>query len=122
MKKVMVADDEEDMRALLAATFESDQYELVLAEDGIQALEVARREKPDLVFLDVRMPGLDGYQVCRALKHDPATARIKVVLVTAMAQDHDRQRGRDAGADDYFTKPFSPTKLLAKLHELLAAE
>ena len=119
-KKVMVVDDEEDMVRLLQLTLANEsRYQLLLATDGAAALEIARREKPDVVFLDILMPDVDGYQVCRALKQDPEAAHAKVVVLTALAQEVDRQRAQEAGADDYFTKPFSPTALLDKLEELL---
>ena len=120
MKKVMVADDEELILELVATTLRRDQqYQILLARDGDEALEIAQREKPDLIFLDIRMPKRDGYGVCRALKSDPATAHIKIVMLTALASESDRQKARELGADAYFAKPFSPTALLKKVDEIL---
>ena len=119
-KKILVVDDEEDIRELIAASLGADdRYDVLFAHDGQQALEIARCEKPDLLLLDVLMPFVNGYEVCRRLKEDPATRDIKVVMLTALAQLQDEWKGREVGADDYFTKPFSPTALLNRVHELL---
>ena len=119
--KVMLADDEGGVLALVAATLGGGgRYEFLLASDGDEALRVAQQEKPNLLLLDILMPGRDGYEVCRVLKSDPATAPIKVIMLTALAQESDRQRALEAGADDYFTKPFSPTALLERVEALLA--
>ncbi len=119
-KKVLIADDEEGVLALISATLEGDdRIEVFLGENGEEALEMAMREKPDLVFLDIMMPKKTGYEVCQSLKQNPETAHTTVVMLTAQAQDADKQRAWDAGADDYFTKPFSPTRLLNKIEEIL---
>lgn len=119
-KRVLLADDEERVLELVAATLGGEaQYEVLVARNGREALETARRERPDLVFLDVWMPELDGYAVCRALKSDPATAHTKVVMLTGLADESERRKALEAGADDYFTKPFSPMALLDKVEELL---
>lgn len=121
-KKVMLTDDEESILELVAATLgDLDRYDLLLANSGEQALEIARREKPDLLFLDILMPNINGYEVCKRLKSDPATAHIRIVMLTALAQESDRKRAMDVGADDYFTKPFSPIALLDKVEEMLSA-
>lgn len=120
-KKVLLVDDERRTLTLLAATLDNHElYEVLLAGDGEEALAVARQNKPDLVLLDVLMPKKDGYEVCRALKEDTATARIKVVIVTALAQQSDQEKARQAGADSYFSKPFSPTELLERVQDLLS--
>jgi signal transduction histidine kinase/ActR/RegA family two-component response regulator len=108
--KLLIADDEPAVRALVHVTLEGDDYEILEAADGLEALEVARGESPRLVLLDIMMPRLDGLEVCRQLKSDPQTSDIVVVMLTAQAQDRDQ--GLAAGADDYFTKPFSPLALL----------
>ena len=120
MKTILIADDEEAIRALVIATLgNSDAYTLLSAGDGESALQLIREAVPDLVFLDVMMPGRNGIDVCREIKSDPALKHIKVVMLTALGAEEDRQRALDAGASDYFTKPFSPTKLLQKVRELL---
>src|SRR5215212_7138562 len=110
--KLLIADDEPAVRALVHVTLEGDDYEILEAADGVEALEVARGEAPRLVLLDIMMPRLDGLEVCRQLKADPDTSDIVVVMLTAQAQERDRDQGLAAGADDYFTKPFSPLALL----------
>jgi two-component system phosphate regulon response regulator PhoB len=112
--KLLIADDEQAVRALVHVTLEGDDYGILEAADGLEALEVARDESPSLVLLDIMMPRLDGLEVCRQRKSDPDTRDIVVVMLTAQAQDRDRDRdqGLAAGADDYFTKPFSPLALL----------
>ncbi|HEV8424939.1 MAG TPA: response regulator [Actinomycetes bacterium] len=110
--KLLIADDEPAVRDLVHVTLEGDDYEILEAADGVEALEVARGESPKLVLLDIMMPRLDGLEVCRQLKSDPDTSDIVVVMLTAQAQERDRDQGLAAGADDYFTKPFSPLALL----------
>lgn len=117
--KVLVVDDEDNLRKLVLATLESESYDLLEAKDGRQALEIATAERPDLVLLDVGLPELDGYQVCRQLRCNDMTKDAVVVMLTAMGQPADRSRGFDAGADDYFTKPFSPIALLNKVSEVI---
>lgn len=118
LAKVLVADDEEDIRVLVSATL-GRRYSLILASDGEEALRRAREDGPDLVFLDAMMPKMDGFEVCSRLKADTATAHVKVVMLTAMAQELDRRRAEESGVDYYFTKPFSPTALLSKVEELV---
>lgn len=120
MKKILLADDEETVRSLVAATIRDDsQYMLLEARDGTEALDIARREKPDLILLDIVMPGMTGFEVCRLLKADPATQKTAIIMLTALAQDADRELGRKVGADGYFSKPFSPTALIRKVEEAL---
>jgi two-component system phosphate regulon response regulator PhoB len=120
MAKILIAEDDAALRSLIALTLDSGGTRVVEAEDGTTALEVARREAPDLIFLDWSMPGRSGVEVCRELRDDPRTAAAKVVMVTARTDERDRQAGLDAGADDYITKPFSPVQLLDKANEVLA--
>lgn len=119
MKKVLIADDEEGIRTLVRMTLDGGSLELLEAVDGDEAVAMARKHRPDVVLLDVMMPGHSGFDVCRALKRDPATAEIPVVILSARAQTADQEEGRAAGADDYFTKPFSPIELLRKIDDLL---
>lgn len=119
--KILLADDEQGILELLAATLGSDdRYTLLLARDGEEALRIARSERPDLFLLDILMPKMDGFQVCRALRDDPINAGIKIIMLTALAQPADRARAIEVGADDYFTKPFSPTELLEKVEAVLS--
>ncbi len=118
MRKLLIADDEVGVRTLVRMTLDSERVEIVEAADGRRALEMARAEHPTLVLLDVTMPGMSGFDVCRAIKSDPATAHIHVVMLTAQAQESDRAQGDAAGCDGYFTKPFSPTALLQKVDQV----
>lgn len=123
VRKVLLADDEDEILELLSLTLEDDErYEVLLATDGEQALEIIQREQPELVFLDVQMPKIDGISVCEAVRKDPRTADTKVVMLTALAQETEIDRALLAGADDYMTKPFSPTAIHRKLLEALGLE
>lgn len=119
--RVMIADDEPGVRALVRMTLDNEAYEIVEAEDGIQALRLARQLLPDLILLDVMMPGLSGLEVCAALKREGRTSGITIVMLSALAQDYDVEAGNAAGADTYFTKPFSPLQLLRRVDEVLGA-
>jgi len=122
-KKILVADDEEFIRQLVSATLRDDQrFDLLLAADGVEALELAQKEKPDIIFLDILMPKLDGFEVCRRLKSDPQTSAIRIIMLTALGSQADREKGEEVGADGYFTKPFSPTALIQEVEEKLAGE
>jgi two-component system alkaline phosphatase synthesis response regulator PhoP len=119
--KILIADDEALIRLLIEQTLEDleDQgVELLTAENGEKALQVARAEQPDLVILDVMMPILDGFAVCQAIKQDQQLSRIFVVL-TAKGQEVDQQLGLQAGADVYMTKPFDPDELFALAEKVL---
>jgi two-component system phosphate regulon response regulator PhoB len=119
MRTLLVADDEAGVRALVRMTLEGESLEILEAADGEQAVAMAREHHPDVVLLDVMMPGRSGFDVCRDLKADPSTAGITIILLTARAQNADREEGQAAGADDYFTKPFSPIALLRKVDDVL---
>ena len=122
MAKVLIADDQANMRQLVRVTLESGHFEILEASDGDAALEVARREHPDLVFLDWTMPGVSGVEVCRALREEPSTAGTRIVMLTARSQADDRETAQAMGADDYITKPFSPIQLLEKVRDVLGPE
>lgn len=117
--KILLADDEAPLRMLVSATLESSRYQLLEAANGKEALEMARREKPHLVLLDVAMPEMNGFEVCRQLKASPETSSITVIMLTAMGQQADRLMGQKVGADDYIVKPFSPSALLSKVDQVL---
>src|SRR5579859_7037247 len=116
---VLVANDDPGLHRLIETTLGSSQFELLHADDGEEALRIARQDHPELIVLAVNIPKLDGLQVCRAVKREPATAGIKVVMLTERSTDTDRALGREAGADDYFIKPFSPVHLLNTIYALL---
>lgn len=117
--RVLVVDDIEANRSLVTALLTRDGYEIEAVADGRAALESVRRNPPDLVLLDVMMPGPNGFEICRALKADAVTRLIPVVLITALHQSEDRVEGFDAGADDFISKPFNTHELRARVRSLL---
>jgi DNA-binding response OmpR family regulator len=121
-QKILIVDDEAHIRMLIEQTLEEledEGVEFFTAENGEMALEVIRAEKPDLIFLDVMMPKLNGMEVCRRVKQEMGFKDIYIVLLTAKGQESDRQKGLDVGADVYMTKPFDPELLLEKAREVL---
>jgi DNA-binding response OmpR family regulator len=117
---VLVADDDEDILLLVTTRLKRDGFEIVQASNGDQALAVARERRPDLAVLDIGMPGLDGIEVLEQIRADGDLRAMKVLLLTAKAQESDVRRGFDAGADGYVKKPFSPADLSARVRELLS--
>lgn len=116
-KKILVADDEEDVKIIVQLFLESKGYEIVTAYDGLDAIDKAKSERPDLILLDIMMPVLDGFEVCRRLKSEPSTAPVPVIMISASSQSESKKRGLEAGAVDYIVKPFEPdhlAKVLAK--------
>ncbi|MFP3854186.1 MAG: response regulator transcription factor [Anaerolineales bacterium] len=122
MTKILVAEDERDIRELINFTLRLRGYEVVLARDGEEALELALKEHPDLVLLDIRMPRMSGYEVCQLIKDNEATKHIPVVFLTAKGQESEVQQGMKAGATDYILKPFSPDTLVERLQKHLEGE
>lgn len=118
-KKILVVDDETDMISVIETRLKASGYDVITASDGLEGLEKARNEKPDLVILDVMMPKLDGYKVCRMLKFDTKYKNMSVILLTAIASDQESQVGRNVGADAYLTKPCDSAVLLHTIKELL---
>lgn len=118
-KKILIVDDEEEIIFLLKRRLSKNGYEVVLAHNGVEALAVAQRERPDLLILDVMMPELDGLTVCFKLKTDPKYQSIKIILLTARDQQKDKHAGETVGADVYVTKPFEPDDLIKKVQELI---
>lgn len=118
--RVLVVDDDRDIRDLVTFKLVQAGYEVRQAEDGLQALDAVREWGPDLVVLDVMMPGLSGIDVTRELRADPATAATPVILLTAKAQEADVETGFVTGADDYVVKPFSPRELVSRVQAVLA--
>ncbi|MBI4286606.1 MAG: response regulator [Chloroflexi bacterium] len=119
-RRILIVEDEAPIRQLLSAIFaDTTSYDVASAVDGEEALKMARRHKPDIVLLDVLLPKMNGYEVCKSLKSDPATAHIKVLMLTGMVQNADQHRAREMGADAYMAKPFHSTELIEKVTELL---
>jgi two-component system alkaline phosphatase synthesis response regulator PhoP len=122
MPTILIVDDEQHIRLLIEQTLEEledDGVELQTASDGEMALDVVRNHRPELVFLDVMMPKLNGFEVCRAIKGDLGLAGTTVVMLTAKGQAYDREEGLSAGADRYLTKPFDPDELLGVARDAL---
>jgi two-component system cell cycle response regulator len=117
--RVLVVDDVATNRLLLRAKLSSAYYDVVVAENGVQALEMARSEQPDMVMLDVMMPDMDGFAVCKILKSTEETAHIPVIMVTALDTPEERIRGLEAGADDFLSKPFNDLALFARVRNLM---
>jgi DNA-binding response OmpR family regulator len=121
-QKLLIVDDESHIRMLIEQTLEDledDGVELLFAENGEQALEVIQREEPDLVFLDVMMPKMNGMEVCHKVKKELNLSHVYIILLTAKGQEVDRQKGLDMGADRYMTKPFDPDEMLSIAEEIL---
>jgi two-component system, OmpR family, alkaline phosphatase synthesis response regulator PhoP len=116
--RILIVDDEESIRELLRYNLEKSGYEVLAAADGIEALKLAQ-EEPDLVLLDVMLPEMDGFEVCRDLKSRQLTAKIPVIMLTAKDEEIDKVLGLELGADDYMTKPFSMRELLARIKAVL---
>ena len=117
-KKILIVDDEKEMVEVETLRLQAHGYDVVVAYEGESGLKLARSEKPDLVILDIMLPKMDGYEVCRRFKQDADCRHIPIILVSAVDQKLDTQLGTKVGADDYFTKPFEPALLLAKIREL----
>ena len=117
--RVLVVEDEADIRDLLAFHLERDGYQVTRATTGPEALRQLRAAPPDLVILDLMLPELDGLEVCRRLRADPATATLPVIMLTAKGDEVDRVVGLELGADDYVVKPFSPKEMLARVRAVL---
>jgi CheY-like chemotaxis protein len=120
MKKILIADDLPEVRKLVEMTLKAEDFQIFHAESGEQAVETAKREKPDLIIMDIMMPGeMDGLSATRLLKNDPDTKDCYVLMLTAKGQEADKESGFESGADGYFAKPFSPLDLLKKVEEII---
>jgi len=117
---VLVVDDEPIILRLLEVNLRLDGFAVVACSTGEEGLRAAEERPPDAVVLDILLPGIDGFEVCRRLREVPATARVPVIMVTAQAQDEDRERGYALGVHEYVTKPFEPTELVALVRRALA--
>lgn len=119
MKKILVADDDRNILYLVSEVLANGDYEVTQAVNGDHALKLARETRPDLMVLDIMMPGMDGFKVMRELKADPQTRDIKVVVISAKTKPEEVEKGMAEGACHYFTKPFRVSDLTAKIRELL---
>ncbi len=121
-QKLLIVDDESHIRMLIEQTLEDledEGVELLFAENGAQALEIIQKEEPNLVFLDVMMPKMNGMEVCQKVKKELNLSHVYIILLTAKGQEVDRQKGLDMGADRYMTKPFDPDEMLSVAEEVL---
>jgi two-component system, OmpR family, phosphate regulon response regulator PhoB len=116
---VLLVEDESDVVNLLRYNLNKAGFAVLIAEDGLTGLEMARANRPEIIILDLMLPGMDGYSVCRALKKDPETELLPVLMLTARGEPSERVRGLEIGADDYVTKPFSPRELVLRIEALL---
>jgi DNA-binding response OmpR family regulator len=116
---IVVAEDQQHIRALIEYKLKNSGYNVISVSDGASALEKTREVKPDLVLLDVMMPLMTGFEVLAALKQDPATKQIPVLMVTAQSREEEIVKGLELGADDYISKPFSPNELAARVKTVL---
>ena len=119
-RTILVVDDEPFICRSLSFVLRKDNYDVYEARNGEEALAAIRLHKPDLVFLDVMMPKINGFEVTERVKADPELASVRIILLTAKGQDSDREIGKRVGADDYMTKPFSPSKILERARAILA--
>lgn len=121
-KRILIVDDEKDLVSLVALHLKMAGYQVSFAHDGYSALDIAQRDHPDLVILDLMLPKLNGWEVCRHLREEGENRGVPVIMLSARAETEDKLLGFDVGADDYMTKPFSPRELLARIKRLLEAK
>ena len=117
--RILVIEDDADMAKAIKIRLEANNYQVPIASDGISGLNQARTEKPDLIILDIMLPKMDGFNLCRMLKFDEKHKNTLVIILSAKVQQADIERGKEVGADAYITKPFKAEELLAKIKELL---
>ena len=117
--KILMVDDEPEFLEMVKTRLEAGGYEVITASDGQQGLDKAKKEKPDLIILDLMLPKMDGYKVCGFLKKDTRYSRIPIIILSARAQEEDMQLGEELGADAYIIKPFDAAALLGKIKEFL---
>jgi DNA-binding response OmpR family regulator len=122
MAKIVVADDDVDVRMLVTLKLELSGHQVVGVDNGADAVHACRETRPDLVVLDLMMPGMSGLDACQAIRADPEMAATSIILLTARAQETDVDAGLARGADAYVTKPFSPRELASRVDSLLAAQ
>jgi DNA-binding response OmpR family regulator len=120
MPKILIAEDEPDIRDLIAFTLRFAGYEVATANNGEEAVQMASREFPDLILMDVRMPRMTGYDACRVMKADPELKDIPIVFLSAKGQESEIKTGMDVGAEDYLLKPFAPDQLTDRVRAILA--
>lgn len=120
MAHILVAEDERDIRELIALTLQFAGHQITQANNGEEAVRLAKEVIPDLIMTDVRMPRMTGYEACKAIKTEASTQHIPVVILSAKGQDEEIDQGKESGADDYILKPFAPDQLNKRIEEILA--
>lgn len=118
--RILLIEDDQDMVEAIRLRLEANKYEVLVARDGLEGLDKARSEKPDLIILDIMLPKLDGFKLCRMLKFDEKYKNVIIIILSAKVQKSDVLRGEEVGADGYITKPFKSEELLEKINELLS--
>ncbi|MCK4909992.1 MAG: response regulator [Thermodesulfovibrionales bacterium] len=120
MKKILIVDDKDEVRELVDVTLQVEDYQILQCNNGDDAIRIARDEQPDLIIMDVMMPGeKDGFEATSIIKGATKTKHCKVIMLTGKGQDIDKEKGYSVGADEYFVKPFSPLDLIRKVEEIL---
>ena len=120
-RKILVVEDDPSASRLVGYTLEQEGYQVITASDGLEGVRKARDEHPDLIILDIMLPGLDGYEVCQQLRKEPETAKLPILMLSAKAREIDKDTGLKIGADDYLAKPADPSTIIAKVKTLLAS-
>ena len=120
VKRILAVEDDPNALELMVYTLERKGYQVIPAKDGLEALKKAQDEHPDLIILDIMLPGLDGYEVCRRLRQIPETAVLPILMMSAKARQEDKDAGLKKGADDYLAKPVDPLEMVARVETLLA--
>src|SRR4030042_660288 len=118
--RILVVEDDPGALRLISYTLQAEGYEVITATNGLQGLRKAQNDKPDLVVLDVMLPGIDGFEICHRLRADPGTARLPIMMLSAKARETDKTTGLNVGADDYLTKPADPSDIVSHIKALLA--
>jgi len=119
-KRILLVEDDPSAARLVSYTLEQEGYEVLTAPNGVEGLRKAREEEPDLLVLDVMLPGLDGFEVCHRLRSEPQTAKLPILMLSAKAREADKATGINVGADDYLSKPAAPDEIVARVANLLA--
>ena len=120
-KRILVIEDDPNALRLVEYTLGQEGYQVITAANGLEGLKKAREEHPDLIILDIMLPGLDGYEVCQQLRQEPKTIKLPILMLSAKAREIDKATGLKVGADDYLTKPADPAMIVAKVKTLLAS-